>query len=107
VALTITGVAGPSLSTVIVAIGVANIPIFARLVRGQVLAVRGLDYVLAAHTLGAPPIRILMHHILPNILMPIVVQSSLTMSTALLTELGSAFSVSVYSHRPQAGTVCW
>jgi peptide/nickel transport system permease protein len=91
VALTITGVAGPSLSTVIVAIGVANVPVFARLARGQTLAVRSLDYVVAARGLGARPIRVVLQHVLPNILTPILVQISLTMATALLTEAGLSF----------------
>jgi peptide/nickel transport system permease protein len=91
VALTITGVAGPSLSTVVVAIGIANVPVFARLARGQTLAVRVLDYVVAARGLGARPLRVVVQHVLPNILTPILVQVSLTMATALLTEAGLSF----------------
>jgi peptide/nickel transport system permease protein len=91
VALTITGVTGPNLGTVIVAIGIANVPVFARLTRGQTLTVRSSDYVVAARGLGAPAVRIMRQHVIPNILAPVLVQISLTMAAALLTEAGLSF----------------
>lgn len=74
VALTITAMVGPSLNAVSLAIGVANIPVFARLARGQTLAVRVFDYVTAARALGAQPTRVMGRHVLPNIIAPIIVQ---------------------------------
>jgi Binding-protein-dependent transport system inner membrane component len=67
-ALGITSVLGPSLTNAMLAIGVAAIPVFARLVRGQVLATHGLEYVQAARSLGATPVRVVLRHALPNIL---------------------------------------
>lgn len=90
-ALAITAMLGPSLSNAMIAIGVTGVPLFARLVRGQVLAVRGLDYIQAARSLGAEHSRIMVRHILPNILAPIVVQASLNMPAAILAEAGLSF----------------
>lgn len=90
-ALAITAVLGPGLSNVIVAIAVVYTPIFARLVRGQVLTVRELDYVTAAHALGAPASAIIRRHILPNVTAPIIVQASLSVSFAIITEASLSF----------------
>lgn len=90
-ALAITAMLGPSLNNAMLAIGVTGIPVFARLVRGQVLSLRELDYVQAARSLGAGHGRIMLGHILPNVLGPIVVQASLAMPTAILAEAGLSF----------------
>jgi peptide/nickel transport system permease protein len=90
-ALAITAMLGPSLNNAMLAIGVTGIPIFARLVRGQVLSLRELDYVQAARSLGAGDARIMLGHILPNVMGPIVVQASLAMPTAILAEAGLSF----------------
>jgi peptide/nickel transport system permease protein len=90
-ALAITAMLGPSLNNAMLAIGVTGIPVFARLVRGQVLSLRELDYVQAARSLGAGNARIMLGHILPNVLGPIVVQASLAMPTAILAEAGLSF----------------
>jgi peptide/nickel transport system permease protein len=74
-----------------IAIGVTGVPIFARLVRGQVLSVRELEYIQAAHSLGAGDLRTMLRHVLPNVLAPIVVQASLAMPTAILAEAGLSF----------------
>ena len=65
-ALAITSALGPGIANVMLAIGVTGIPVFARLVRGQTLATRGLEYVLAARLLGASPVRVVMRHVLPT-----------------------------------------
>jgi peptide/nickel transport system permease protein len=90
-ALAITAMLGPSLNNVMLAIGITGIPIFARLVRGQVLSVRELDYIQAARSLGASDVRIMLGHVLPNVLAPIVVQASLAMPLAILAEAGLSF----------------
>jgi ABC-type dipeptide/oligopeptide/nickel transport system permease subunit len=90
-ALAITAMLGPSLNNVMLAIGITGIPIFARLVRGQVLSVRELDYIQAARALGASDVRIMLGHVLPNVLAPIVVQASLAMPLAILAEAGLSF----------------
>jgi peptide/nickel transport system permease protein len=90
-ALAITAMLGPSLNNAMLAIGVTGVPIFARLVRGQVLSIRELDYIQAARSLGAGDVRTMLTHVLPNVLAPIVVQASLAMPTAILAEAGLSF----------------
>jgi peptide/nickel transport system permease protein len=90
-ALAITSALGPGLANAMLAIGVTGIPVFARLVRGQTLATRGLEYVYAAHLLGASPARVVLRHVLPNILSVIIVQASLSMAMAILAEAGLSF----------------
>lgn len=83
-ALSVAALMGPSLSTVMVAVGVAQIPIFARLLRGSMLAQAHSDYVLAAVSLGVPKGRIVVSHILPNSLGPVIVQATLVLATAII-----------------------
>src|SRR5574341_335188 len=73
------------------AIGIVTIPAYARLTRGQVLSVREHEYVLAAQTVGVPDLRIMLQHILPNVMAPLIVQSSLGIAGAILTEAALSF----------------
>jgi peptide/nickel transport system permease protein len=90
-AIAIMAVAGTAVWTVIVAIGVVYTPQFARVSRASVLATRGLEYVEAAAALGAGARRILLRHILPNISAPLIIQTSLSLSLAILTESALSF----------------
>jgi peptide/nickel transport system permease protein len=90
-ALAITAMLGPSLNNTMIAIGITGIPAFARLVRGQVLSLRDLDYVQAAQASGGSNYRIVMQHILPNTMAPIIVQASITIPAAILAEAGLSF----------------
>jgi peptide/nickel transport system permease protein len=90
-ALAITSALGPGIVNAMLAIGVTGIPVFARLVRGQTLAIRGLEYVHAAYLLGASPARVVLRHVLPNIVSTIIVQASLSMAMAILAEAGLSF----------------
>ncbi|NKY96869.1 ABC transporter permease [Nocardiopsis alborubida] len=83
-AVTIAALVGPSLTTVMFAVGVAQIPIFARLLRGAMLSQGNRDYVLAARALGVRKHKIALVHILPNSLGPVIVQSTLTLATAII-----------------------
>lgn len=83
-AVTVAALLGPSLTTVMIAVGVANIPIFARLLRGSVLAQASRDYVLSARALGARTPRIALAHILPNSLGPVIVQATLALGIAII-----------------------
>ena len=83
-ALSVAALLGPSLSTIMIAVGVAQIPIFARLLRGSMLAQAHSDYVLAAIALGVPKGRIVVSHILPNSLGPVIVQATLVLATAII-----------------------
>ncbi len=82
---------GPSLQNAMVAIGLSATPIFVRLARGQTLVVCAEDYIAAARSQGIGPVTIMLGHVLPNILPPIVVQASLTMAVAVLAEASLAF----------------
>ena len=82
---------GPSLSNAMIAIGVTATPIFIRLTRGQVLQIRAEDYVEAARAVGNPGWRIAVRHILPNILPQLLVQSTLTVATAIIAEASLSF----------------
>jgi peptide/nickel transport system permease protein len=90
-AIAILAVLGTALSNVILAIAIVNLPTFARLARGSTLATRELLYVEAARSLGVPPLMILWRHILPNIAAPLIVQTSLTIATAILIEASLSY----------------
>ena len=76
---------GPGLRNAMIAIGIAQVPLYARLTRGAVLKVKELDYVLAARASGAPESRVLWCHVVPNCLPPLLVQSTLFFATAILS----------------------
>jgi peptide/nickel transport system permease protein len=82
---------GRSLKSVMIAIAVVNIPIFARLLRSSMLAQRESDYVLASRSVGVRRWRIVMQHILPNSLSPVIVQGTLALATAIIDAAGLAF----------------
>jgi peptide/nickel transport system permease protein len=83
-ALGVVAVLGPDLMNLMIAVGVGTIPGFCRLVRGQVLAAREFDYVLAARTIGCQHARIVIRHILPNVIAPVVVYGTLAVAGAIL-----------------------
>ncbi|KMO18155.1 ABC transporter permease [Methylobacterium indicum] len=90
-ALAIVAVLQPSLTTITFAIGVTAWPSLARIVRAEVLALRDGEMVQAAIALGAGDARILLLHILPNVLGPVLVSASILVATAILTESSLAF----------------
>jgi len=90
-ALGIVGMLGPSLTNTMIAIGVVYTPQYARLTRGSTLSVKERDFVDAAIVSGASDARILWRHILPNVTAPLVVQTSLSLSLAILAEASLSF----------------
>ena len=82
---------GPSLGNAMIAIGIATTPIFVRLTRGQVMAVKVEDFVEAARMVGNPRWRIALVHILPNILPALAVQASLSVAAAIIAEASLSF----------------
>jgi peptide/nickel transport system permease protein len=76
---------------IMLAVGVSYAPIFARLLRGSLLALREADYVMAARSMGASPTRILLRHMLPNALTPLIVQATLAAATAIIDVAGLGF----------------
>ena len=82
---------GPSLTNAMIAIGITQTPIFARLTRGQVLQVKHEDYIEAARAVGNPQVRIVLRHILPNIVPPLLVQATLATAAAIIAEASLSF----------------
>jgi peptide/nickel transport system permease protein len=82
---------GPSLGNAMIAIGLSAMPIFVRLTRGQVIAVRAEDYIEGARAIGLPDRWILLRYVLPNVLSPIVVQATLAIAAAIIAEASLSF----------------
>jgi peptide/nickel transport system permease protein len=85
-ALAIAAALGPSVLNMVIALAVVRIPIYARIARGQTLQTVALDYITAATVSGTPTWKILLRHILPNIMSPLLVQATLSLSFAILDE---------------------
>jgi peptide/nickel transport system permease protein len=90
-AIGIVAALGPGLYQVMIAVGTTNVPIFARLMRGSILAQRENDFVLAARSVGVPTRSILASHILPNAISPVLVQGTLALATAIIDVAGLGF----------------
>ncbi len=90
-AIAIVTILGPGLLNMLYAIGIVSIPVYARVARASVLGVKVQDYVLAARSLGASPARILVRHVMPNCLTPLIVQGTLGIGTAILDAAGLSF----------------
>ncbi|MCW2616418.1 MAG: Peptide/nickel transport system permease protein [Frankiales bacterium] len=90
-AIGVAALLGRSITSVMIAIAVVNVPIFARLLRGSMLAQRRSDYALAARSLGVPRSRIVLQHVLPNSLSPVIVQGTLALATAIIEAAGLAY----------------
>lgn len=82
---------GGGLLQVMLAIGIVNVPIFARLMRGSILGQRETDYVLAARAVGVPSRRILGSHIMPNAISPVIVAGTLALATSIIDAAGLGF----------------
>jgi peptide/nickel transport system permease protein len=90
-AIVIAGLLGPSRTNAMIAIGIVYAPAFARVVRGSTLSVLSLPYVEAARSLGISDMRIVLRHLLPNITAPLIVLTTVYLSTAILTEAALSF----------------
>lgn len=90
-ALAVITVAGPSLATVIAVVVVTSIPAFARVARTQALALRSSEYILAERALGAGPVRVLWHHLLPNVVGPLLILASMEVPVVITIEAGLSF----------------
>ena len=90
-AMAIAGALGPSLTNAMLAIAVVTWPVYARLVRGQVLSLREREFIQAAHSIGAAMPRILLRHLMPNTLAPLLVQASFDWGGAILATAGLSF----------------
>lgn len=90
-ALAIVGVLGPGLTNVMIAVGIASVPRYARLVRGSVLSAKEQVYVDSARVVGCSDLHIMFRHILPNVVAPAIVLGTLSIATAILSAAGLSF----------------
>ncbi len=91
VAIALAAFLGPSLTNAMIAIGIAALPTFVRLARGSALAVTTEEYIESARSLGCSRVRIAVRHVLPNIVPPLLIQSSLTAAAAIIAEASLSF----------------
>lgn len=82
---------GPGINNVIISLSLLGWTGFARIIRGQVLVAREMPYIEAARAIGMPEYKIMLHHVLPNSLAPVIVAASIFIGRAILTESGTAF----------------
>ncbi|MGQ0571244.1 MAG: ABC transporter permease [Armatimonadota bacterium] len=105
-ALVVVTILGPGLTNVMLAVGIANIPAYVRIVRGSTLAARTVLYVEAARAVGAPTSRVMFRHIFPNVTAPIIVLSTLGLAGAILTGAGLSFlGLGAQPPTPEWGTM--
>jgi ABC-type dipeptide/oligopeptide/nickel transport system permease subunit len=90
-AIVLVSTLGVNLENAMIAIGVVSIPVYARLVRGTALVLRDIEYVQAARAIGLSDAAIIVRHIVPNLLSPLIVQSTLQVATAILWAAGLSF----------------
>jgi peptide/nickel transport system permease protein len=90
-AIGIVAILGPKLENAMIAVGIVSIPQFARVVRATTLSIKEKDYINSAKALGVGEIRIIVRHILPNVLAPIIVQATLGIASAILEAAGLSF----------------
>ncbi|MEH7110709.1 nickel transporter permease [Bacillus sp. JJ1764] len=90
-AIAVVSILGPSLQNALIAIAVINIPNFGRLVRSKVLSVKQEEYIMAARAIGMRDTRILLKHILPNSISPVIVQATLAIATAIIEAAALGF----------------
>jgi ABC-type dipeptide/oligopeptide/nickel transport system permease subunit len=90
-AIALSAFLGPSLSNAMIAIGISVAPRFVRITRGQALTVSAEDYVQSARALGASDSRIIVRHILPNVMAPLIVQATITIASAIIAEASLSF----------------
>jgi len=90
-AIAIAASLGPGLFNLMIAVGISSTPNYARIVRGSVLSIRNQEFVEAAKAVGSSDLRIILKHIIPNCLAPIIVQATLGVAIAILTAAGLSF----------------
>ena len=90
-AIALVAALGPGLRNAMIAIGIVAVPLYARLVRAQVLQLKQMEFITATRSLGAGPLRLVLRHLLPNLLNPVIVQVSLSAGFAILAEATLSF----------------
>ncbi|MDR3265213.1 MAG: ABC transporter permease [Synergistaceae bacterium] len=90
-AIAIAAALGPGLFNLMIAVGISAVPNYARIVRGSVLSIREMEFIEAARAVGSSDLRIILKHIIPNSMAPIIVQSTLGVASAILNAAGLSF----------------
>jgi peptide/nickel transport system permease protein len=105
-ALGIVAALGPGLYSVMIAVGITSVPMYVRVVRGQVLSLKQRDYVISARALGMNELQILFQQVLPNCLGPIIVQATINIGTSILQAASLSFiGVGVQPPQPEWGAM--
>jgi peptide/nickel transport system permease protein len=105
-AIVVVSILGPGIRNAMIAVGIAQVPIYARLVRAEVLSNKGREFVTAARAVGANDFRIMARHILPNSMAPIIVQSTLNIATAILSAAAPGYlGLGAQPPTPEWGTM--
>ena len=105
-AITIAAALGTGVNSAIIAIGVASIPIFARLTRAPIIQVKNEEYIEAARAINASKLRIMLRHLLPNILSPLIVQTTVNVAMSILLAAGLSFlGMGVQPPNPEWGAI--
>ena len=105
-AIAIVGVLGTSLTNLMVAVGISQVPRYARLVRASAMSLRGQEFVEAARAIGATDLRIILENILPNCMAPIIVQTTLKIADVILTIAGLSFlGLGIQAPMPEWGSM--
>ncbi len=105
-AITLVAALGQNTINLIIALAISSVPGFARILRSSVLSVREVEYVEAARAIGATDVRIIMQHVIPNSLAPVIVQSTLNVATVILTIAGLSFlGLGVRPPQPEWGAL--
>lgn len=104
--VTVAAVIGPGLPAVLVTVALVNVPLFGRLARNAVRSQLARDYATAARVVGVPPVRLLLRHVLPNSIDPLVVQAALSLSLAVFIEGAMSFiGIGVRLPEPSLGSL--
>jgi len=90
-AIAIVAILGPGLTNAMIAVGVSVMPVYARTARGNILSVKTNEYIEAARAIGVPDWRLMLRHILPNIMAPIIVVATVNVGTAILAAAGLSY----------------
>jgi peptide/nickel transport system permease protein len=105
-AIVIASVLGSGMGNLMIAIGISSVPSFARIVRASILSIRDQEYVEAARLCGCSDFRIITRHILPNIVAPIIVQTTLSLGLAILSASALSYlGLGVQAPKPEWGTM--
>jgi peptide/nickel transport system permease protein len=105
-ALAVVATLGSSLGNLVLAIAIAYVPVFSRVVRGGAISVKPLEFVQASRALGASDARVMLRHILPNVTAPIIVQATFNVSTAIMVEAALSFlGLGVQPPQPSWGSM--